>query len=191
MRAQNMNRSLDEQREEFSSRRFIAMPIAGTIAWALIGVVGATQSLTVAVWTLYLATGSIFGLGILVSRITGEDLLGRSRPKNEFDTLFMYTVGMAWLVFSIAIPFVQIDPTSLPLTVGILAGLMWLPFSWMIRHWVGVFHAISRTVLLFAAWYLFPDQRFVVLPAIIVAIYLITIAALLARETQPQTATAA
>jgi hypothetical protein len=31
---------------------------------------------------------------------------------------------MAWLVFAIAIPFFMIEPTSLPQTVGILAGLM-------------------------------------------------------------------
>lgn len=175
-------RSLEAQRREFCDRPFLAMPIAGTLAWALIGVVGATQSLFVSVWTLYIATGSIFGLGILVSKFTGEDLLGKTRPKNEFDSLFMHTVVMAWLVFAIAIPFVQIEPTSLPLTVGILAGLMWVPFSWIIRHWVGLFHGIARTVLLLAAWYAFPEQRFVVLPAVVVAIYLVTIAVLVSRS---------
>jgi hypothetical protein len=93
----------------------------------------------------------IFSLGrLLVARFTGEDLLGRQRPGNPFDALFMRTVMMAWLVFAIAIPFFRIEPTSLPLTVGILAGLMWLPFGWMIQHWVGTFHAVTRTVLCIA-----------------------------------------
>ena len=76
------------------------------------------------------------------------------------------------------IPFFLVEPTSLPLSVGILAGLMWLPFSAIINHWVGYFHAFSRTVLLLVAWYLFPDQRFVTIPIVIVAIYLVTIYAL-------------
>jgi len=88
---------------------------------------------------------------------------------------------MSWLVFAIAIPCFMIEPTSLPLTVGILAGLMWIPFSWMIGHWIGLFHGIARTVLVLAAWYLFPQQRFVVIPAIIVAVYLVTIAVLAGR----------
>jgi len=174
-------RSLDAQRTEFASRPFLAMPIAGTLAWVVIGVVGAFASVPVAVWTLYICTGSIFYLGILVSRFTGEDLLGRTREKNVFDSLFMHSVVMAWLVFAIAIPFMQFEPTSLPLTVGILAGLMWIPFGWIIQHWVGLFHGVARTVLVLAAWYLFPEQRFVVIPAVIVAIYLVTIAVLVRR----------
>ena len=177
-------RTLDEQRREFASNRFLAMPIAGTIAWTLIGVGGAFLPVGLAAWVLFICTGMIFGMGLVVARFLGEDLLGKTRQNNEFDRLFMLTVTMAWLVFAIAIPFFMIDPTSLPLTVGILAGLMWVPFSWMIQHWVGLFHGIARTVLVTAAWYLFPQRRFVAIPAVIVVIYLITIV-VLARRPRP------
>ena len=76
---------------------------------------------------------------------------------------------------AIAIPFFRVDYTSLPLTVGILAGLMWVPLSWIIQHWVGIFHAVARTVLVTAAWYLAPHHRFVVIPAVIVGVYGVTI----------------
>ena len=168
-------RSLDEQRAEFARGRFLAMPIAGTIVWSVIGIAGALLPIGLAAWVLFIATGSTFGLGLLIARLTGEDLLGKTMQKNAFDDLFFLTVVMAWLVFAIAVPFFMIEPTSLPLTVGILAGLMWVPFSWMIQHWIGLFHGIARTVLIVAAWYLFPARRFVVIPAIIVAIYLVTI----------------
>jgi Family of unknown function (DUF7010) len=149
------SRTLEEQRAEFASNRFLAMPIAGTIAWILVGVGGAFLPVGLAAWVLFICTGSIFGLGLVVARWIGEDLLGKTRPKNAFDSLFFHNVVMAWLVFAIAIPFFMIEPTSLPLTVGILAGLMWVPFSWMLQHWVGLFHAIARTVLVLAAWYPF------------------------------------
>jgi len=173
--------SLEQQREDFANRPFLAMPTAGLIAWLAVAIAGATLPPAGQVWALYIATGSIFGIGVLIAPLFGEDLLGRHRPRNEFDGLFMSTVVSAWLVFAIAIPFVQRDHTSLPLTVGILAGLMWLPFSWIIRHWIGVFHGIVRTLALLAAWYLFPTGRFVVLPLVIVAMYVITLAVLARR----------
>jgi hypothetical protein len=85
---------------------------------------------------------------------------------------------MSLLVYAIAIPFFMVDYTSLPLTVGILAGLMWLLMSWIIQHWVGVFHSVARTVLVTAAWFLFPTQRFTVIPVVVVAVYAVTLVAL-------------
>jgi len=73
----------------------------------------------------------------MISRFTGENFLDKNKPKNVFDSLFFYCVAMALLVYAIAIPFFRVDYTSLPLTVGILAGLMWVPLSWIIQHWSG------------------------------------------------------
>ena len=28
---------------------------------------------------------------------------------------------------------------------------MWIPFSWIIQHWVGIFHSLTRTILVVAA----------------------------------------
>lgn len=167
------SRSLEEQRLEFSRSRFLAMPIAGTIAWTIIGIASLFVPLGIAAWILFIGTGMIFALALVIARFSGEELI--SKTQNEFDRLFFVTVQMSWLVFAIAIPFFMIEPTSLPLSVGILAGLMWLPLSWIIRHWIGTFHAFARTALCLIAWFAFPDQRFVVIPAIIVVIYLITI----------------
>jgi hypothetical protein len=173
--AAQTTRSLEEQRGDFANRRFLAMPLAGTVGWMAVGIAGWLLSPGGQVLTLWIATGSIFYLGILFSRFTGENFFAKGRPKNAFDSLFLHTVVMALLVYAIAVPFLRRDYTSLPLTVGILSGLMWVPFSWIIAHWVGLFHGIARTVLVTAAWYLFPGARFVAIPAVIVLIYLVTI----------------
>src|SRR5439155_14648397 len=65
----------------------------------------------------------------MLSRFTGENFLDKNKPKNVFDSLFFHCIAMALLVYAIAIPFFRVDYTSLPLTVGILAGLMWVPLS--------------------------------------------------------------
>lgn len=170
-----MSRSLEEQRLEFSQRPLLATPLAGTIIWALIGLGGLFLSPQLAVWAVFIGTGSIAYLGIFLSRFTGEDFLDKSRPKNTFDNLFFHGTAQALLVYAIAIPFFLVDYTSLPMTVGILTGLMWLPVSWIIQHWIGYFHTGARTILILVAYYLFPDDRFTVIPAIIVAVYLVSI----------------
>lgn len=154
------------------------MPLAGLLVWMLIGLGGAVLPPTLAVWSLFIGVGCIACLGIVLSRFTGEHFLDKERPTNTFDSLFFHCVAMALLVYAIAIPFFRIDYTSLPLTVGILAGLMWIPFSWIIQHWVGIFHTVARTGLVTAAWYLAPHRRFVVIPAVIVGVYAVTIAIL-------------
>ena len=176
-----LDRSLDEQLEEFRKRRFIAMPIAGLLMWTGIGIAGAFLSPALAMWAVWIGAGSIFYLGAFISRFTGEDFFSKDRPKNTFDRLFFLTVLMSLLVFAIAMPFANMDYTSAPMTVGILAGLMWVPFSWLLDHWIGIFHGVGRTLLIIAAWYAFPEHRFVTVPCVVILMYLVTLPVLEAR----------
>lgn len=173
-------RTLDELRADFARSSFLAMPIAGTVAWTVAGVLGALLPEEQASFALFFCTGAIFPLGLLVARFTGEDLLGK-RSQNPLDGLFGQNILMANLAWGIAIPFWLVEPSSLPLGVGILAGLMWVPLSWMIRHWVGLFHGIARTVLIVAVYFLLPEHRFTAIPAVIVLVYAISIVALMRR----------
>ncbi|MEM7558750.1 MAG: hypothetical protein AAF394_06475, partial [Planctomycetota bacterium] len=102
--------------------------------------------------------------------------------KNFFDTIFLFAVAQAVGVYAIAIPFFMVEAESLPLSVGILTGLMWLPFSALVGHWVGVFHATTRSILILFIWYLLPEFRFAGTAIAIVGIYLITINILLQRR---------
>ncbi|RNC89469.1 MAG: hypothetical protein ED555_08265 [Allomuricauda sp.] len=177
-----MERTLEQQRIEFAKQKFLATPLAGLIIWTIIGCIGIFFSDFIAVWAIFIGTGSIVYLGLFISKYTGENFLDKTKPKNEFDTLFLFTAAQAILVYAIAIPFFLVDHTSLPMTVGILTGLMWLPFSWIIKHWCGIFHTLTRTVLVLALWYLLPDYRFVAIPFGIVLIYIITLVILKNRE---------
>ena len=177
--------TLQEVRDDFAQSRLVAMPIAGTIAWTVAGVLGALLPVQQASLAMFICVGMTFYLGMLVGHLTGEPLVGQKAKKNELDPLFMLTIVMACLVFAIAIPFYLIEPTSLPLSLGILSGLMWVPLSWMMQHWIGLFHGISRTVLVLVAWYVFQEDRFVVIPGVIVVIYLISIYVLLTRQRPP------
>ena len=177
-------RTLEEQKEEFKQKKLLASPIAGLIAWSIVALSGLFFSDEITVWVLFVATGSIVYLAMAISKFTGEDYLDKNKPKNTFDNLFFLTVVQAVLVYSIAIPFFIENYTSLPLTVGILTGLMWVPLTWIIDHWVGLFHAIVRTVLVVVLWYLFPADRFVTIPIAIVIVYIVSILILKNRNSR-------
>lgn len=170
-----MIRSLEQQRGEYASRRFMAVPLSGAIVWLLIGIAGLLLPTPQAAWVLFIGTGSMLYLAIFIARFTGEPIFETARPKKALYRVFLLIVVMTLLMYVIAIPLFLIEITSLPLTIGIISGLMWLPFSWVIQHWVGVFHAISRTSLILIAWYMFPAYRFVIIPLIIFFIYCISI----------------
>ena len=171
----NTLNNLNDQREEFSKKKFFATPISGLIIWFIIGMSALFLPVKQVVWILFIGTGSIVYLALFLSKFTGENFLDRTQQKNEFDTLFLYTVFQAVLAYAIAIPFFLVDYTSLPLAVGVLTGTMWIPFSWIIKHWVGVFHALTRIATILVLWYVFPAHRFVVIPFAIVVIYIITL----------------
>lgn len=175
-------RTLEEQKEEFKSKKLLASPIAGLIAWLIVAISGIFFPDNVTVWVLFVATGSIVYLAMGISKLTGENFLEKNKPKNTFDNLFFLTVAQAVLVYSIAIPFFIIDYTSLPLTVGILTGLMWVPLTWIIDHWVGLFHSIVRTILILILWYLFPSDRFIAIPIAIIVVYIVSILILKNRK---------
>lgn len=180
----NTIQTLEQQRVAFSNGKFLATPLAGLIVWLIIGVSGLFLSATAKVWVLFIGTGGIAYLGLFISKFTGENFLDKNKPKNEFDNLFLFTVAQAALVYSIAIPFFLADYTSLPLTVGILTGLMWVPFSWIIKHWIGIFHALTRTAIILILWYGLPAYRFSAIPFAIVLIYIITIVILINRKSE-------
>ena len=181
---ESIKKSLEEQRIEFSKGKFLATPLSGLIIWLIIGIAGMFLPVQYTIWVLFIGTGSIVYLAMFISKFTGEDFLDKEKPKNEFDGLFLYTVGQAVLAYAIAIPFFLIDYSSLPMTVGILTGTMWLPFSWIIKHWVGIFHSITRSVLILILWYALPEHRFTAIPFAIVLVYLLTMLILKNRNNE-------
>ncbi|WP_370243184.1 DUF7010 family protein [Alteromonas abrolhosensis] len=167
--------SLEQQREDFKKNRFIAMPLAGTLVWALLGMSAPFVSELTITWMLYIGTGAIFYLGAGLSYLTGERFFAKKAAKNSFDRLFFVGMIMSLLVFAIALPVAAIDHTTVPLSIGILAGLMWMPLSWAIEHWIGYFHTLTRTFGIVAVWYLFPEARVEAISAVIVAVYIVSL----------------
>lgn len=169
-------RSLDQQLQEFRQRRFLATPLSGAIVWLILIFTGLFLTPKAQVLAVFVGTGSIVYVALLVSRLTGEHLKFQgNQQRNFFDTLFLSTVAMCFLVYAIALPYFVQNYKALPFAVAVLTGLMWLPMSVMINHWVGVFHAVVRTALCTLAWVFYPEHSFVLQALIVVFVYAITI----------------
>src|SRR5256886_17531567 len=112
-------RSLDEQRAEYARRRGLAMPLAGSIVWTLIGIAGAFLPPILAVRSLFIGTGFIAFLGMMLSRVTGENFPDQNKPKNVFDSLFFHCLAIALLVYGIPLPLFRVHSPPLPLSDGI------------------------------------------------------------------------
>jgi hypothetical protein len=168
-------RSLEIQGAEFAAARGLAMPLAGTIAWAAVGVAGLFLPESTMLLVLVIATGMIAYLGMGLSKLTGEDFLDRSKPKNVFQNLFFVGMAQALLAYAIAIPFGIVEPSAMPLGVAVLSVSMWMVYSWIIGHWIGYAHAVARVVAVLGLHYALPDHRYVAIPAAVVVLYLAVI----------------
>lgn len=178
-----MNDTLDALRHDYRLRtgRSIALPLAGTVVWTVVGCAGAVLPASTAALVLLFGSGVIFPLGLLLGRLLGEDVMGRENPLSR---LMGAAVGMVNLLWPIHILFYLRDPSSLPLTVGIALGIHWIVFGWIAGHPAGAFHAVARTALVTAVWIALPEMRFVAVPAAVVGVYAVTIA-WLARTPRP------
>lgn len=169
--------SLDQELATFRQRRFLAMPLAGSIAWLAVLAGGQWLAPRWHLLLVYAATGLIVYLGMALSKLTGEHFMAK-KNKNRFDSLFLLCVGQALLAYAIALPMAFKDPSSVAFTVGMLTGFMWLPCAWLIGHRVCALHAIGRTLLILLAWWLAPTQGMLWVPLIVLAMYALTIAVL-------------
>ena len=154
------NPTLAELRLHFSRQRPIAVPIAGAICWAVAGVFGAVLPVSSASIAMFVCVGMIFPLSLLVGRVVHENVMAR----DQLSDLLFKSIMAASLFWAVVIPFYIVDRSSVPLTLGIIFGMPWMILGWIIRHWIGAFHAIARTVLIVVAWFSFPEYRFVAIP---------------------------
>ena len=88
------HRTLEEQKEEFKSKKLLASPIAGLIAWLIVAISGIFFPDNITVWVLFIATGSIVYLSMGVSKAYNfflekfEEVDERGQIINSLHSLF-------------------------------------------------------------------------------------------------------
>jgi len=104
------------------------MPLAGSIVWTLIGIAGAILPPILAVWSLFIGT-RLHRLSRNNDLALHRRELSSTRTSRRTSSTASSSTASRWHCSFTRSPsrFFRVDYTSLPLTVGILAGLMWVP----------------------------------------------------------------
>lgn len=173
--------TLDGYRKEFEqfSNRSISMPVAGAIIWGLVGLLSTQFSANISIYILLFATGGIFPIALLIAKFRKENLVSSSNPLAKLMGLCIIMVNLLWAVH---IPLLFNAPEFVPLSLGVGLGLHWVVYSWIVNHPVGLIHAVLRSILIVAAWYLFPNNSILAISCVIVVTYLISIYQMLTRD---------
>lgn len=170
------NRSLDELRADFRANSTNAMPIAGMIIWAALGVAAAfLPERTVANASLYIMV-AIMPLAFVIDRARGRNSFAKS--DNPLLKLFLRGIIMVALTIPLAVIGAKGgQPLLVLLGMAILAGVVWIPFGWAADDPSGMVHAVGRGIGCYLAYGLCPAPwTGTAICAVVVAAYLYSLA---------------
>lgn len=173
--------ALDAERREFYVRAGggAALPLAGLIYWAVLAWAG--TALSASSWTLvaFVGSGMIFPLGLLLAKPTGSDPMAKSAFSGA-TFAGLLAVMMCWPLIMASS---GAEPTLAPLALAIAMSVHWPVIGWSYGR-LGLFtaHSVIRVGGCTAVWMLYPDQRFVNVPLVVVGAYAVSLIGILATR---------
>ncbi|MGB7405783.1 MAG: hypothetical protein WA906_08845 [Pacificimonas sp.] len=147
---------LIELQREFREGSTNAMPIAGMIAWALLGVAALFLSEPlIANGALYIMV-LVMPLAWVIERLRGRNLFaGGDEPLTKLFLLSI--VGLAILIPIAVIAASAADaPLLIVLGMALVTGAIWVPYGWAADDPVGLRRAIAQAVGSYAAYAFMP-----------------------------------
>lgn len=151
----NDDRTLAELQADFRAESTNAMPIAGMITWAALGVGAALlPERTISTLSLYIMA-AIMPLAFLIERARGRNLF--SGGDNPLTRLFLLGIIMVALTIPLAVIGAKGgQPLLVLLGMAILAGVVWIPYAWAADDRSGIVHAVARGIGCYLAYALCP-----------------------------------
>lgn len=179
------SRTLADLRGEFLATSTVSMPLAGMIAWALLGIASTMLADAIVMWLAVYIMALILPLAFLLDRLRGRALFqGRDNPVLKMFLVSIVGIGLMFpLVISAGM--VTTDPDIVVLGVAILAGVIWIQYGWAADDPVGLRHAIARAVGCYLAYWFAPEgTKAAAICAVVVASYAYSLIAM--RKPQAQ-----
>ena len=92
--------TIDEARADLAlkTRRGIGMPMAGLLYWVAVSVAVQLLPLKTAVIVAFFATGAVFPVGLVFTRLLGADLINKGHPLNGLGGVFNAAQAFFWPV---------------------------------------------------------------------------------------------
>ena len=160
------------------TRRGVGMPMAGLVYWLAVAVLLRRLPMDTALVISFAATGAVFPLGALLTRLLGGDLMAKS---GALTSLAILLAAMQLLYWPVIIVVFRHAPTWTPFCLAALFGSHFLPYSWLYRGWGYGLLAVSTTVVLCAAALATRSSLFLTAPLLAAGCYAVSIVVLLAE----------
>lgn len=153
------------------------IPLAGAIYWVTLGIMG--YFLALETWSLvaFIATGLIFPLAIVFSKLLANPFLSVRTPTTSVLAPAFISILLFW-VFIVAAA--REAPSLIPLILAVGLSIHWPVIGWSYgRTLIYSGHAVVRAVVALTIFITFPEQRLTWLPLSVATIYLLTVLVIL------------
>lgn len=153
------------------------IPMAGTVYWAGLGVLG--YYVDEAMWTFwaFVASGSIFPMALALAAIFRNPFM---KDRNAVSSVLFPAFVSMFLFWPMAVAAWWTNVQLVPLILAIGMSIHWPVIGWSYAR-TGLFtaHSVGRAVIVFLVWQFLPDLRFTGLPFAVAVIYALTVFAIL------------
>lgn len=112
------------------TRRGIGMPLAGLLFWLALALLLRTFPLRSALLFSFFATGAVFPVGALLTRLLRGDLFARSPSLTPLGILLAAVQLFYWPVLILVF---RVAPPWTPYVMAVLFGSHFLPYAWFYR----------------------------------------------------------
>ena len=165
---------LEEERRRICllTRRGIGMPLAGFLFWVTMAVlVRALPEKTAMVYSFF-ATGAVFPLGVLFTRLAGGDLFGKSAV---FTSLGLQLAILQLFFWPVIIIVFGSEREWTPYVMAVLFCSHFLPYNWLYRSRGYAFLAVATAAISTAAVMATRSPLYLWIPLIAAACYAVSV----------------
>jgi hypothetical protein len=155
-----------------ATRMGIGMPIAGMIYWLVFAVLVSRFEIRSAVYMAFFATGLVFPLGVLFTRMAGGDLFARSPA---LGSLGIQLAAVQLFYWPVIIVLASLEPRWTPYCMAVMFGSHFLPFGWLYRSRGYLVLTVLTTVATTATVLIARGPAPQIVPLVAAATYLVAI----------------
>ncbi|MEJ2535191.1 MAG: hypothetical protein P8008_06925 [Gammaproteobacteria bacterium] len=182
--------TLDEARADLALKtcRGIGMPLAGLLYWITVSLLVQSLPMQTALLWSFIATGAVFPVGLLFTRLYGGDLINKGHELNGLGGLFNAVQAFYWPVLILVF---YLAPGWTLFTMVVLFCSHFMGYAWLYRsraYWV---LAIAGPVAAIALGLLIGEETHLALPPVTAAVYAVASAMLLTETRATGTGAAA
>jgi hypothetical protein len=168
---------IDRERDRlaFLTRKGIGMPVAGLLYWLTFAVLVRSLPERSALVIAFAATGAVFPIGALLTRLVGGDLFVKSPT---FTSLGLQLAAIQLFYWPIIILVFRTIPEWTPFVMAVLFSSHFLPYWWLYRSRGNATLAVLTTAACITAVLFTGSSLFTNIPLIAAGCYAVGIAAL-------------